>query len=408
MESTTIENKLHISGRLNRVFNAMPKNRLRDIIIDITSGGRRFTNLTQNYIDISGNNEELTFISNRKANIILENRSIEYICNRHVSTKHLTLRKNNNGEFKNRSLFNRIGFTPIESGDNITTPPKPGTVGTIINEIAGDRPGYIYALFMWDNGKTFPVNKVCLDSKDDTEEKIWKRGRNPIRIGRLVRSILKSAGEKFTEKEIENFVNSYKSTYDIINNAFLKFKIVSGGDIAKWYHGDNYENGGSSTLGNSCMKSMSYETFDIYCDNPQCSMVILLSDKGEIIDGEWSSEYIKGRALLWKTDDNEMFMDRIYTNNDSDVELFKEFANKNGWWYKREQDSDSYFTAVKGDEICHEKEIVVTLDCISFENYPYIDTLTYGSTDCNKLSNKANLIDADREFNDTDGEFSYF
>jgi hypothetical protein len=47
-------------------------------------------------------------------------------------------------------------------------------------------------------------------------------------------------------------------------------------------------------------------------------------------DNENTSDKIKGRAILWKTDKG-MFMDRIYTAHDSDLNLFKEFATKSNF-----------------------------------------------------------------------------
>jgi hypothetical protein len=47
-----------------------------------------------------------------------------------------------------------------------------------------------------------------------------------------------------------------------------------------------------------------------------------------------TSDKIKGRAILWKTDKG-MFMDRIYTAHDSDLNLFKEFATKSNFGLKQ-------------------------------------------------------------------------
>ena len=67
-------------------------------------------------------------------------------------------------------------------------------------------------------------------------------------------------------------------------------------------------------------------------------MVILYSDDGEIKNGKYISSRIKGRAILWDAkinNENVKFMDRIYTTKDNDVELFKQYAEKNGYWYKK-------------------------------------------------------------------------
>ena len=58
-----------------------------------------------------------------------------------------------------------------------------------------------------------------------------------------------------------------------------------------------------------------------------CTLVIYKSDD--------DTDKILGRALLWKLRDGKRFMDRIYTANDSDVQLFKDYAKENGWYTKR-------------------------------------------------------------------------
>jgi hypothetical protein len=158
-----------------------------------------------------------------------------------------------------------------------------------------------------------------------------------MKIGRLVRAILQSAKITFTDKDIEDFTNKWKATYDFAADALKQFDVVKGGDIAKWYDSTNYKRGGG-TLNNSCMAKMDSETFNIYTENTQVSLVILYDDEGKLTDGKYTSDKIKGRALLWDAflNGNEIqFMDRIYTTHDSDVELFKQFAEKNNWWWKR-------------------------------------------------------------------------
>jgi len=161
-----------------------------------------------------------------------------------------------------------------------------------------------------------------------------------------------------------------------------------------------------STLGNSCMSVVDYDYFDIYCDNDDvCSLVILYGEEGEMKDGKFKGEKIRGRALLWKTDQGDMFMDRIYYNNDSDVNLFKQYAERNGWWCKKNQNSESNFYAVKGSE-SKSPTYIVTLKHVNQDKYPYVDTLTYLNPKTGKLSNKKSPIDAKFELDDTDGEYS--
>ena len=42
-----------------------------------------------------------------------------------------------------------------------------------------------------------------------------------MKIGRLAKSLLTLSGENFTDADIENFVNDYKSTIKIINSRLV-------------------------------------------------------------------------------------------------------------------------------------------------------------------------------------------
>jgi len=215
-----------------------------------------------------------------------------------------------------------------------------------------------------------------------------------------------------TPKQVEDFTNAYKSAWDMMNDAFLKFDIVSGYDIAKWYHEDTYESD-DSTLGGSCMRyDYCSEFFGIYTENSDVvKLVILYSDKdGNVKDGKFVGKYIKGRALLWKTNQGDMFMDRIYTNNDSDVELFKQFAEKEGWWCKKVQNSNNTFTAQRGSAL-KDPTYTVDLQWADHEYYPYVDTLSYfrlnelDSRDASGvLSNDSDAIQPQYDLRDTEGD----
>ena len=105
-----------------------------------------------------------------------------------------------------------------------------------------------------------------------------------------------------------------------------------------------------------------------------------------------------------------MFMDRIYTNNDSDVELFKQFAEKNGWWCKKVQNSSSNFTAQKGTAF-KDPTYTVDLNWADHEYYPYVDTLYFlrlngiDSRDASGvLSNNPETIGDSYELRDTEGD----
>lgn len=209
-----------------------------------------------------------------------------------------------------------------------------------------------------------------LDKMDSSlSPKIWTKSRNQIKIGKLVNKLLPG---KFTDKEIEEFVNLLKSTIDKSNE---KFELVEGEDIPKWYSYINYKERKGS-LGSSCMRNASSSYFEIYYNNPEvCKMLILKED-----------DKILGRALVWKlnsikgVDGNpEWFMDRQYTIEDSDVNKFRDYAQKMGWCYKTRNSHDSFKKVTFNDVIYDRVDMTVQLKPVSKNNYkysryPYLDT----------------------------------
>jgi hypothetical protein len=399
LESILLESKLIFSDKLINLLNTIPPNKIKDELLKLSKGGEDL-NLVQNYFDLGNSKEEITFIQDRRAQQILGDQPVKFVTTNGVGNAYLTFNKKDD-QYVNRAIFDALGF----DADSVPHQnPGENVVGDIMGEVPSKKlPGKVYVLFKWGENNACVINKQFVIPYDDRYDRIWSLTKNPIRIGRVVNSLLSIAKITATPKEIEDFVNAYKSSWDIMNDAFLKFDIVKEGDIAYWYSNENYEDGGRSTLGNSCMAEVDSSYFDIYVKNPDvCQLVILYGDKGQLVDGKWKSDRIKGRALLWKTSNGEMFMDRIYYNYESDVDLFKQFAEKNDWWCKKHQDSDSGFTAQKGNQ--HKNpSYTVRLSKSTFDAYPYVDTLTYIDFSGKTLSNERDGADA--ELCSTGGEY---
>jgi hypothetical protein len=412
-ESLILESKLEFSDKFKRVLSFIPNdNEIKNYLLGMK--GADLT-LNQNYIDVSDNKEEVTFIQDRRAQQLIRDNPAVWKTNSSLpGSKFLTFNKNDQGEYKNKKIFDALGFEPMEPISENHPVPGPNVVGKILSEHISSLSGKTYVLFAWNDSGTdkfICLNKDAVDSHSDTERMIYSSGRNPIRIGRLVNSIMTASKQPITPKQVEEFTNAYKSAWDMMNDAFMKFDVVSGYAIARWYDESSYESD-DSTLGSSCMRyDTCSEYFGIYADNSDvCKLVILYSDKGSsIINGKFTSNYIKGRALLWKTNQGDMFMDRVYTNNDSDVELFKQFAEKNGWWCKKTQNSSNHFTAQKGSSF-KDPTYSVDLKWAEHESYPYVDTLSYLSMNeldskdqSGVVSNDSDLISSQYELRDTEG-----
>lgn len=397
LESLLLESKLEFSKRFHNLIGSMPDSKLKNEIINASTSDNDIK-LTQNFFDIGDSKEEVAFIQDKKAQQILGDTPVQYITDNSIRNHYLTFNEKD-GRYVNSVIFKALGFDP-----DTTSKEKPsgGLIGTILAETASKKtPGKVYALFQWSGG-TCVVDKSHISPHDDRIDRVWKLTKSQIRVGRAIKAILTAAGITSSDKEIEDFVNDYKSAYVIMNDAFLKFEVVKGSDISYWYNARNYESD-ISTLGSSCMSEVDEDYFDIYVKNPAvCSLVILYSDKGSMVDGKWKSKKIKGRALLWNTTNGDTFMDRIYYNYDSDVNLFKQYAEKNDWWCKRSQDSSSYFTAQKGS-LTKSPTYTIKLSESRFDQYPYVDTMSYINFTDKVISNESDGMEASMQ--DTDGGY---
>lgn len=396
--------KLRISVKFANVLKAMGGDKIAREILHNTNTEMELVN---NYVDITPSKDALSFTPDRKANELLDNIPSHFIVHTH-----------GNLLFKssNQKIFDFLGFDmTAPTAFQIPT----GTIGDILKEYVSEVSGKTYCLFK-ENGteRLGVINKAALRPHNDifykynsTDEYYdddfgsispWygatdvhvdtiNTSRNNIKVGRLVRTLLKS---EFKDSDIEKFVNSYKSTYDVLSNAFNKFSIVEGEDIIHWYNKDNYLEGGG-TLNSSCMAEVAKTYFNIYVKNPNVKMVILYDDNGKVIDDVYKSKKIKGRAILWTCEiDGEQatFMDRVYTRFDSDTNLFKEFAKNNGWWFKESQDMEpnGYIT----DGIQRKRPTIkVQLEKSKTGKLPYMDTLCYIDSKNKFCTNNSNLCD---------------
>lgn len=399
-----LESKLVFSSSFINILKKIKDDKVAGMLLYLYS--KDIDGINHNYIDVSDSKDRVTFTQDRKAQELIEKEPQTWKVI--DSQRYLTHSE------KNDKIFSLLGYEKPEGGP---WTPNTGTLGMLLNEVVSPVSGKIYVVFEEygvDSPRKTVLNKQALVySKSDN--KVWSHARNPVNVGKLTRAILNTASKKlstpsiknfsFNDKDIENFVNLYKSTYDFMKDATKRFDIVQGKLIAKWYWHENYEDGGG-TLNNSCMSEVSEYLFDIYVYNKQVSLVILYDDNGNMdSSGKYTSDKIKGRALLWdcKLDgSNIKFMDRIYTTHDSDVELFKTFAQENGWWYKYAQtmDPNEYLTngsaRKKGTLECD-------LTSVDFDYYPYLDTLCFNEDDTTILSNKE--IGDGREFRETDGDY---
>jgi hypothetical protein len=222
------------------------------------------------------------------------------------------------------------------------------------------------------------------DVDDDPSLPYSLPGRNEVKIGKIIRLLCSSEEVsdrldfKPKDKDFEDFVNAYKASKI---DTSKEFKLVNGEDIHKYYQMKNYFSS-HGALGGSCMADEGKGTFRVYTENPKKVQLLIL------IDGDSKTH---GRALVWKLKDSpceaKYFMDRVYTNADSDVIKFKQFAEEKGFLYKLKNNSyveDNVNFMYKGKSLMGEVKVKLDGD---FKNYPFIDTMCFLSKKMGDLSN---------------------
>ena len=339
-----------------------------------------------NYFDISDTNDVISFTPDRRVKEILDRNQNKW---RYVTQ----------GKYLSSEPQFQYLWDPLEIERKEIPEPPPGTMGTLGKEVISPRSGKKFVVFIPDNKdlEQIPVNIDALKlGMGDEDVDFFNLNRQTIRVGRGVRAILNAAKVNVVDKEIEDFVNKYKAVIDSINDILSHFEVVKGYAIAEWYNYEKYEKGTDrGTLGSSCMADVEDSFFDIYCKNPDKVQLILY--KSPDVDGK-----IKGRALLWKLDDGKMYVDRIYTHEDSDVELFRQYAKRNGYYAKYRNSSSTDSTSIDpttGNSV--DLTLSVHLNPGRHSKYPYLDTFKYYNPATGVIHNRRS--DGDLVLEDTDG-----
>jgi hypothetical protein len=197
------------------------------------------------------------------------------------------------------------------------------------------------------------------------------------------------------------FKNKYKSTeYEKLANEvkaatserLSRMRLVFGKDINKWYNESMYARVATTdtTLGNSCMRQPSRNKFmNFYSKNSnnepplsKVGLLILLNDNDQLI----------GRAVVWfnsiKPYKGYTFMDRIYTVDYADINLFKNYAKEKRWLYKEEQSySNSNWVDPKDGRV-HKTTLTFRIQKGDYDYYPYVDTLQYYTPETGRISSQ--------------------
>lgn len=197
-----------------------------------------------------------------------------------------------------------------------------------------------------------------------------KNKRSEIKIGRLVKHIIDAIGISYTDTEIEDFVNKWKSVDD---KREARFELVSGEEIKYWYDEGNYERGLGS-LNKSCMRFKNCNKYlELFVINPDKIKLLIYLD---------ANDQLLGRALIWSLDESpcktKLFMDRIYVVEDYITNKFIDWSEKNNCFRKQL----NTFQKKCSTRFSYQSKsingiIAVTLLNTDVKYLPYSDTLKY-------------------------------
>ncbi len=226
--------------------------------------------------------------------------------------------------------------------------------------------------------------------------------KSEMKIGKFLTALVKEMNDKNLKpkpQEIEDFVKLVYTDRTGETESNYEFKLVSGKDIKKYYHIDNYECSAGG-LGASCMRHENTQDFiDFYVglDPKQCSLLIRVNPE---------NDKIVGRALLWTLDGGKKYLDRVYVADNKDMTLFVDYAKKT---YSIKNSFDE-------NDIQDFQNNNVTIKNWKLPKYmPYMDTFTFAAFDEKQLllipgiySGSDNSEMWDNAFNNDDDYLDFF
>lgn len=223
----------------------------------------------------------------------------------------------------------------------------------ILRNIKFQKNGEYFDMSYFDIIKEKPDYVTFIPSKkinefDGNEEKLEKY-KQETRVGR----ILKKLNNNYTEKEIEEFVNKFKASHASIFTD-PQIDVVTGDKISYWYNEIRYKKPGGS-LNNSCMRHENNKIqIDFYGEyKNKIALAILIKE-----------EQLWARALIWRLDDGRIYMDRIYSVNETSRVILENYALNNNMLLYKNLFKSNMKISVTLDENIKNKYI----------NTPYFDT----------------------------------
>lgn len=218
------------------------------------------------------------------------------------------------------------------------------------------------------------IDNIDVSSKEGYVS--FNRNGRDVKVKKKAGRFVSMFTDSFTPREIEIFVNEYKSLsgfYKYIDN----FELGSGDDFKEGYNVDCYAER-SGSLGSSCMNNAEEDRLKLYIDNPNKVKILMLKDKdGKVLARSivWKNAFIREGESAEDRNNSEPFkkwvMDRVYSNKDFYINIFEQYASSKGW-YTRHGGGLNY---KRPDGEIVKCRIKVKLKEFEFGNYPYLDTM---------------------------------
>jgi hypothetical protein len=358
LEKFLLESNVVYSNKFKKVLEKMPDNYIAKNLLEIED---KDLEVSSNFFDVKIDSDEvITFSNDRSAQRILkpEHDPVRWTGHRGAW---LT-----NSE-TNMSIFSKMGYFPTV-GSPVYTPNRE-EIGSLISTWISPKTNKTWAYVKFSGGEgVYNKERLINVSEEELKKNVFLSSRQEIRVGRAVRTLLNANGVKYTDAQIEEFVNLFKGTLSVMNDVFSRFEIVEGEELLFWYKRDNYEDPYRGSLGTSCQAVGRRDWLEIYIDNPDTVKLLILKSYD-------NSDKIVGRSLLWFLEDGKVLMDVIYVNKDADVNVFKEYARSKNWIISQGNYSDTW-------------KAVTKVKPQGYDSYPSIDTMRYWNQNTGEISNK--------------------
>jgi hypothetical protein len=356
LEKMILESNIVYSNKIRNILSRIKDNKIATKLLEIEN---QDIDTISNFFDVKKDNDNFfTFTPDKIAQEILgsEKEMVRYIGHR---GGWLT----NNVE-ANAAIFDALGYKP-ETKE--VYHPNGTELGEIISKKTSEKTGKTWCYVKFPGGQGVYNFEKLQSAKEDLKKTVFNKSRQEIRIGRAVRLLLNTVKFSYTDAEIEDFVNKFRSIVAIMNDVFARFQIVEGDDLGFWYNRKNYLHPGRGTLGGSCQAIGRLDWLEIYIKNPNTVRLLILKSEEDF-------DKIVGRALVWKLENGTYMMDYPYTSKDSDQKVFREYAKMNNW--------ETY------EESSRKTFVAYMIPNLEFEKYPSIDTMNSWDPSTGKISNK--------------------